>query len=134
MYVRWQSRKRRKPQFGHYGKTIRDARRGGDRFIARAGTNERDQHWRAILVENVRIDGKPTQRHVAYLGGITESGIEIVAQRCFFWDKVRERLDALRLTDADRRQIEATVAERVPRPTRKQQRAVERNLRALGID
>jgi len=27
----------------------------------------------------VRIDGKPTQHHIAYLGGITESAIAIAA-------------------------------------------------------
>src|SRR5262245_24497883 len=83
MYVRWQSRKRRKPQFGRHGKTIRSARRYGERIIASASTGKQDRHWRAILVENVRVDGKPTQRHVAYLAGFTESALAIPAQQYF---------------------------------------------------
>jgi hypothetical protein len=70
MYIRWQSRKRRFPQFGRWGKRVR-----GERKLAytREGTSKQDVHWSAILVENVRIDGKPTQRHVAYLAGFTDS-------------------------------------------------------------
>ena len=40
-----------------------------------------DTHWAAILVESLRIDGKPTQKHIAYLGGIIESAIEHPANR-----------------------------------------------------
>jgi hypothetical protein len=61
MFVRWQMRTRRSRAFG------RDPR-----------TNT---HWAAILAESQRIDGKPTQRHVAYLGGITDPAIELPAQR-----------------------------------------------------
>jgi hypothetical protein len=72
-----------------------------------------------ILAESVRVDGRPTSRHVAYLGSITDSAIEFMAQRCFFWDDVAERLDKLgnRITVEDRRRIEAAVAKKVPRPT-----------------
>jgi hypothetical protein len=34
-------------------------------------------------------DGKPTQRHIAYLGGITENAIRIVHQRYYFCEKDR---------------------------------------------
>jgi hypothetical protein len=47
-------------------------------IVAVARTREPDVHWAAIIVESVRVDGKPTQRHVAYLGGITESAIAIM--------------------------------------------------------
>ena len=67
MFVRWQKRKRKSRAFG--------GRRGVD------------THWAAILAENVRVAGEPTQRHVAYLGGITDSGIEADAQRAFFCRK-----------------------------------------------
>ena len=40
-----------------------------------------DVPWPALVVENVRIDGKSTQRHIAYLGGLTESAIRSVHQR-----------------------------------------------------
>jgi hypothetical protein len=60
MYVQWQSRK--------FNKNTRWRKRG-------------DVHWRAILIENVRVDGKSTQRHIAYLGGITERNIDTKSPR-----------------------------------------------------
>src|SRR6516165_10316892 len=92
MFVRWQSRKRRHPAFGGPGKQIRG---GDDWAYTRPGTSEQDKHWAAILVERVRVEGRSTQRHVAYLGGVTDSAIEIAAQRMFFWDDVKQRLDRL---------------------------------------
>jgi hypothetical protein len=76
-------------------------------------------YWGAVLIEAVRVDGKPRQRYVAYLGGFTEHGIEHAHQRCRFWDRVNERLHALshRLTDEDRNRIVAKLATRVPVPT-----------------
>ena len=62
MFVRWQKRKRKSRAFG-------------------GGRDRADTHWAAILAESTRVDGKPTQQHVAYLGGITDSAIEIAAQR-----------------------------------------------------
>ena len=77
-------------------------------------------YWGAVLIEAVRVDGKPRQRYVAYLGGFTEHGIEHAHQRCRFWDRVNERLRALshRLTDEDRNHIVTKLATRVPVPTR----------------
>jgi len=99
MYVRWQSRRRRTSAYGPW--------------------EEGDIHWRAILVENTRADGKPRQKHIAYLVGFTESRIKIAVQRCYLWDAVSARLDDLgnRITAADRERIEAAIAEKVPRPT-----------------
>jgi hypothetical protein len=77
MYLRWQSRKRRSAAFRSTAK------------------KDDDVHWAAIIVESARVEGKPTQRHVAYLGGITESAIAIVAQRAWFWDDVKRRLDRM---------------------------------------
>jgi hypothetical protein len=76
-------------------------------------------HWKAILAESARIDGQPTQRHVAYLAGITDSEIASMVSRCHFWDHVTARLDRLgnRITIEDRRRVEAAVAQEVPRPT-----------------
>jgi hypothetical protein len=96
MFVRWQSRKRATREFGGWGKPLKNVRYRGHHGISRRGSNKQDVHWAAILVESVRVKGKPAPRHVAYLGGITESAIEIAAQRRFFWDEVTERLDGLR--------------------------------------
>ena len=82
MYIRWQSRERRSPQFGR-GKQLHrkwdHKRQRADYAYARKGTSKQDIHWRAILVENERVNGKPTQRHIAYLVGFTESAIAIPA-------------------------------------------------------
>jgi hypothetical protein len=78
-----------------------------------------DTHLAASLIESVRIDGKPRQRHVAYLAGISEKGVEHVGRRLRFWREVDERLHDLsnRLTAAERKRITAIVAARVPRPS-----------------
>jgi hypothetical protein len=118
MYIRWQSRKRRLPQFGRWGKRVRGEQR-------LAYTSKQDVHWSAILVENVRIDGKPTQRHVAYLAGFTDSALVIPAQQRFLWDRIKERLDDLgdRISREDRRRIEITLIEKIGKPPTKAQRA-----------
>ena len=76
MFVRWQKRKRKSRAFG-------------------GGRDRADTHWAAILAESARVNGKPTQQHVAYLGGITDSAIEIAAQRAYFWASVAQQLDRL---------------------------------------
>ena len=73
----------------------------------------------ATLKETVQIDGKPKHEHVAYLGDITESAVERLPQRCYFWESVTERLDKLsdRISPDERLRIESAIAERVPLPT-----------------
>jgi hypothetical protein len=107
MYVRWQSRKQ------VLGKDVR---------------------WTAIAVESERVDGRPTQRHIAYLGGIAESVINTLAAQCHFWVDVKKKLDGLgrRMTAEDRNNVEAAVAERVPRPTGTQLTAFIRERECLG--
>ena len=76
-----------------------------------------DVRWTAAVVESVLVDGNPRQRQVALLASITESEIEIVHHRRYFWDAVHERLDQLgnRLSTDDRRRIEAAITHKVPR-------------------
>jgi hypothetical protein len=108
MYVRWQSRKRRKPKFGRY-------------------TKRPDIHWSAVLVENVRINGKPTQQYIAYLVGFTESQAAIPAQQRYLWNSARKKLNKLRnrVSPQDRKAIEAAVAKKMgkPLPPTKRERA-----------
>ena len=81
------------------------------------GSIGQDDRWTAVVVENMRIDGKPRQQHVASLASITESRMEVIHQRRYFWDDVHDRLDQLgnRISIDDRRRIEAAVALKVPR-------------------
>ena len=126
MYVRWQSRKRQRPDLGpcegyvydEAGKEVRNERGSSLRTRRRAdGSVGQDVRWTAILVEGERVDGKPRQRHIARLASITESRIEVVHQRRYFWDEVCDRLDQLgnRVSIYDRRHIEAAIALKVPR-------------------
>jgi hypothetical protein len=90
MYLRWQSRKRRRAEFGRrYGQS--------------------DVHWAAVIVENTRVDGKPTQRHVAYLAGFTESAVAIPAQ---------QRASIL----SHRNRIKAALSKKIGKPPTKKQR------------
>jgi hypothetical protein len=106
MYVRWQSRKRRSREFG-------------------SGPDRGDVHWRAILVENARIDGRPTQRHIAYLAGFTESAVATPPQQRFLWERIEEQLDRLhnRISPEDRKRIEAALIKKIGKPPTKAQRA-----------
>ena len=82
-----------------------------------------DKRLTAIIVESVRVNGKPRQRHIASLASIRESQIDDdVSRRCRFWETVTVKLDGLsdKVTADDRRQIEAALAAHVPIPTRKQ--------------
>ena len=82
-------------------------------------------HWRAILVESVRVDGKPRQRHVAYLAGFTNSAREQPHEQRYIWDCIHERLDRLsnRVSPEDRKRIEAALIEKLGKPPTKAQRA-----------
>ncbi len=65
-----------------------------------------------------RVSGEPTYRHIAYLGSIAESAIEIPAQRRFFWARVLEQLDKLGsgVSSHDRQRMIASVARKVAGP------------------
>jgi hypothetical protein len=88
-----------------------------------------DTTWNAILVESVRIDGKPRQKHVAYLGSFSDRQAKLPAQRVYTWEHMLERLDRLsnRITPRDRKKIEAAIASKLgPRPTKRERTAVHR--------
>jgi hypothetical protein len=113
MYIRWQSRKR-KSQFGSY--------------------RDLEMAWRAILVESVRVDGKPKQRHIGYLVGFTESAIAIPAQQRFVWDRIEVRLARIgnRISAEDRETIIASITEKIgPPPTREQREELDRQREAF---
>lgn len=93
MYVRWQRRGR--------------VRRGRSSPLLTA-----------VLVESRRVDGKPRQRVVAYLGGIREAYVDKREwEHRTFWRGVVDRLDALGLDLETRARTEASVESRVRRVT-----------------
>lgn len=72
----------------------------------------------AVLVESRRVEGKPRQKVVAYLGGIREKWVdEWDKKHRDFWRRVDERLDELGLDLETRARIEASVDARVRRVT-----------------
>jgi hypothetical protein len=134
MFIRWHCRKRSVPEFAGCGKQLRS---GLSYAYARFGKLQQDVHWSATIIESIRVGGKPRQRHVAYLGGITESAIDIGAQRAWFWVDVLQRLDSLanRVSNDDRERIETAVGKKVPRPTAAEYEEIVRNMRRiLGPD
>ena len=78
-----------------------------------------DVAYSAILVESVRIDGKPRQRFVSHLGTIRPryGAVAIIA----FWYDVDKVLDRL---DCDREHVTAQIAKKVPRPSQAQMDSV----------
>ena len=70
----------------------------------------------------MRVDGKPTQRRIAYLGGITERNIalEKPAHRIYFWSGVEQNLAVLNFSAKERTAIMQVIAKKVPRVTSRQ--------------
>ena len=79
---------------------------------------------RAILVETVRIDGKPHQRYLAYLGSVQADRRD----RPRFWYNVIRKLDRCRLSPEERKRITAAIAKKVGGkvPTKAKLKAFER--------
>jgi hypothetical protein len=123
MYVRWQSRKKTRPM-----------------FFGRGATG--DVYWGAVLVESIRIDGRPTQKHIASLTYIYESSLTnsssncSIVERAEFWDRLTKRLDRLgnRVSADDRKKIETAIALKVDRPTKKEREDADRRVAKILAD
>jgi hypothetical protein len=118
MYVRWQKYKRRsKPWEGREHRWV--------------------LHWRAILVESKRINGKPRQIHIAYLAGFLRHNLRRVESRVRLWERIEARLDKLgkRVSPDDRKRIVAALAEKAGKPASKAERiAVHRKSAELWAE
>ena len=73
--------------------------------------NDKHARLKAILVKSVRVDGKPRQRHVAFLGSTSIDGADLPR----FWYDVTTRLDRLgnQLSLQERERIGAAIANKV---------------------
>jgi hypothetical protein len=102
-------------------------------MFVRWSIRKQDARRCAALVESVRIDGQPRQRHIAYLASIIGNKIDNVHRRRWFWDRVHDRLDRLgnRMTIEERRRIEKIVAAKVPRLSREEHEASVREYSAI---
>jgi hypothetical protein len=83
-----------------------------------------DISWNAVLVEGIRVDGKSRQRYIGCIASIRQSGIEMedARARCWFWDHALERLHQFsnQVSGQDRERALATLAAKVPKPTREE--------------
>jgi hypothetical protein len=70
-----------------------------------------------VLVESRRVEGKPRQRVIAYLGAYEDDDRDDPRARREFWHDVRAALDGLRLDAAFRQRLEAQIAARIPPAT-----------------
>ena len=86
----------------------------------RVRTGKASSLMSAVLVECHRVAGKPSQKVIAYLGGIREARIN-VSERYHrqFWRSVDDHLDALQLDPDIRKRIEASIESKVRRVTSK---------------
>lgn len=95
MYIRWNRKKRIKK--------IEWVMKEGDYIYA-------------VLVENIRIDGKPRQKTIKYLSGIGENNPSVYS-RMMFWEKAEKNLASLNLAPDVQEKILASLRERVPKPS-----------------
>lgn len=95
MYVRWNRRKRTKK--------IAWVMKEGDYLYA-------------VLVESIRIDGKPRQRTIAYLGGVGENNPGVYG-RMRFWEQCERKLASLNLDAAVLEKIVTSLKTRVQKPS-----------------
>jgi|SRR5262249_8051855 len=72
--------------------------------------NDKRARLKAILVESVRVDGKPRHKHIAFLGSTSIDG----SDRPRFWREVTTELNRLQLSSAERARIGAAIAKKVP--------------------
>jgi hypothetical protein len=73
--------------------------------------NDRRARLKAILVESVRVDGKPVQKHIAVLGSTSIDG----GDRPQFWYEVTTQLRRLsnRISPQDRERIGEAIGKKV---------------------
>ncbi len=50
-------------------------------------------HWYVSIVESVRVDGKPGQNNLAYVGTFWEAKLTQERSRRYYWDLFRAALD-----------------------------------------
>ena len=76
-----------------------------------------DVTLKAFLVHSVRVQGRPRQRILGYLGAIRQRYQHAPAHRQRFWQQVTPRLTALPVDAVTRAVLEADLARVVPRLT-----------------
>jgi hypothetical protein len=112
MFVRWKHYKRSSKK-----KYIRDGKCG---WLDPQGS----ELLVAVLVRSERVNGKPRQRTVAYLGSIREDHLGEVGLRNRFWESADEKIETLALKAEERQKCEAALLTRVARLTSEENAAL----------
>ena len=83
---------------------------------------------KAVLIEAVRIDGEPRQKHIALIASYQPSQLDQISTRSIFWRHARQQLDRIgdQITPEDRSKVEAALAQRVSPTTAAEDAALER--------
>ena len=71
----------------------------------------------AVLVENTWRNGASRQRVICHLAHIRGRHFNAPAHQDWFWRRVKQRLDALKIEPATRKSIEARLQQRVSVPS-----------------
>ena len=95
MFVRWKKRKLKSHWHPRQGNVVLSAQ----------------------LVECKRVDGKPRQNVIKYLGSIWGHVCDAEGRQSSFWRTADRALDELALDAGARRKIEGRLLETVPRPS-----------------
>jgi hypothetical protein len=69
------------------------------------------------LIRSVRVNGRPRQVYISYLGSIRESRIPSVPRRLSFWEKIDIKIEALSLKPEEEETITRNINNKVPRPS-----------------
>jgi hypothetical protein len=132
MFVRWKTREHWRTKF------VWRRHRNTDEIYCVGKTKEYDgKSSSAVLVCSERVNGKPRQRIVCYLGHIKEKSLDSKARQLYFWEGIDRHLDALSLSPAERQRIEEQLREVVPRPSpeeveKDKQETLDKLLRHFG--
>src|SRR4051794_35317314 len=108
MYVRWKKRMR-----------SRRHRPTGEHMLT------------AILVESRRVDGKPRQHILAYLGTISERYTAAYYHQLDFWTSANLHIDSLNLDSETVTRLRSTLERIVPVPTPQSQAEAAKHLAVL---
>jgi hypothetical protein len=76
-----------------------------------------DVTLKAFVVQSVRVQGRPRQRILGYLGAIRQRYQQTPAHRQRFWQQVAPRLTALQMDPGMREALETDLARVVPQLT-----------------
>jgi hypothetical protein len=129
MYVRWKRRAMRKQVYvGRKWAVVK-----GQRKIVHIKESRPtgDYALSAQLVESHRVDGKPRQKVIKYLGTINESRIDQVNHRIGFWRTASTAFKALGLPPDQLHTIEQALHARVPFPTQEDVQKAHDEMAAL---